>query len=66
MFSRELLVVRKHKPYITPVYIDPDDQALAETVIDLYKPGRSRGEMEAEIRELEPMQPTGRSEDFLN
>ncbi|MBU7042861.1 MAG: DUF790 family protein [Theionarchaea archaeon] len=53
MFSRELLVVRKRKPYITPVYIKPDDHALAEMVIDLYRPGKSRGEMEAEIRELE-------------
>jgi predicted nuclease of restriction endonuclease-like RecB superfamily len=53
MFSRDLLVVRKRKPYIHPVYVDPHDSDLAESVINLYQPGKEQGQIDAEIREIE-------------
>jgi hypothetical protein len=53
MFSRELLVVRKRNPYIHPVYIDPQDCELAASVINLYRPGKQKGQIDAQIRKME-------------
>lgn len=53
MFSRELLATRKRRPYITPVYIQPQEHELAERVIGLYIPGKTRGEIDADVSAVE-------------
>ncbi|QZA88210.1 DUF790 family protein [Salinarchaeum sp. IM2453] len=54
MLTKELLEVTKRKPNIQPRYRDIDDyQSTAKEVIDVYESGKSRGEIEDAIAELE-------------
>jgi predicted nuclease of restriction endonuclease-like RecB superfamily len=53
MFSRDLLVTRKRRPFITPVYIDPDDTGLAEKIMRIYAGGKTKGEIDEEVSSLE-------------
>ncbi|MBU7016922.1 MAG: DUF790 family protein [Theionarchaea archaeon] len=53
MFSRDLLVTRKRRPFITPVYIAPDDTELAEKIKKIYARGKTRGEIDEEVSSLE-------------
>jgi len=50
MFSRALLVTRKRRPYITPVYIHPEETGLAEKVITIYEKGKPKGDIDEETR----------------
>ncbi|MBU7046898.1 MAG: DUF790 family protein, partial [Theionarchaea archaeon] len=53
MFSRDLLVTRKRRPFITPVYIDPDETGLAEKIMTMYTRGKTKGEIDEEVSSLE-------------
>lgn len=54
MLTKELLEVTKRKPNIRPQYRDIDEyQPAAEQVIAAYEPGKTRGQIEDEIKELE-------------
>lgn len=53
MFSRALLVTRKRRPYITPVYIHPEETGLAEKVITIYEKGKPKGDIDEETLSLE-------------
>jgi predicted nuclease of restriction endonuclease-like RecB superfamily len=53
MFSRELLMVRKRKPYITPVYINPQEIGLAEKIINVYTKGKTKGQIDEHTQSLE-------------
>ncbi|KYK35187.1 MAG: hypothetical protein AYK18_13265, partial [Theionarchaea archaeon DG-70] len=53
MFSRDLLVTRKRKPYITPVYIHPEEPELAAQIIDIYKEGKTKTEIDEQTALLE-------------
>lgn len=53
MFSRDLLVTRKRRPYITPVYIHPEETGLAEKIIAIYQKGKSKGTIDEETVLLE-------------
>ncbi len=53
MFSRDLLVTRKRRPFITPVYIDPDEIGLAEKIMTIYVRGKTKGEIDEEVSSLE-------------
>lgn len=54
MLTKELLEVTKRKPTIAPRYRDIDEyQPVADQVIEAYEPGTTRGEIEAELAELE-------------
>ena len=53
MFSRDLLVTRKRRPFITPVYIDPDDFGLAEKIMTMYTRGKTKGDIDEEVSSLE-------------
>ena len=53
MFSRDLLVTRKRRPFITPVYIDPDEFGLAEKIMTMYARGKTKGEIDEEVSSLE-------------
>lgn len=48
MFSRDLLQTRKRRPYITPVYIHPEETDLAEKIIGIYVQGKTKGEIDEE------------------
>lgn len=53
MFSRDLLVTRKRRPYITPVYIHPEETGLAEQVITIYQEGKTKGDIDEETSSVE-------------
>lgn len=53
MLSRELLVTRKRRPYITPVYIHPEETELAQRIIKVYEKEKVKGEIDAETLALE-------------
>ncbi|MBU6999519.1 MAG: DUF790 family protein [Theionarchaea archaeon] len=53
MFSKDLLVTRKRRPYITPVYIHTDELLLATRIISFYRKGKSKGEIDEETAALE-------------
>jgi len=53
MFSRDLLVTRKRKPYITPVYIHPDEVELAEKIIRIYEEGKVKEKIDEETSSME-------------
>jgi predicted nuclease of restriction endonuclease-like RecB superfamily len=53
MFSKDLLVTRKRRPYITPVYLHPDELLLAARIISIYRKGKTKGEIDEETSSLE-------------
>ena len=53
MFSRDLLVTRKRRPYITPVYIHPDEVELAEKIIKIYEEGKTKEKIDEETSSME-------------
>lgn len=54
MLTKELLEVTKRKPNITPQYRDIEEyRPAAEQVIAAYEPGRTRGEIEDTVGDLE-------------
>lgn len=54
MLTKKLLEVTKRKPNIEPQYRDIDEyRPAAEQVIAAYDPGRTRGEIEAAVADLE-------------
>ncbi|MGD2247458.1 MAG: DUF790 family protein [Candidatus Methanofastidiosia archaeon] len=53
MFSRNLLMVRKRKPYITPVYINPQETGLAKKISNIYTKGKTKGEIDEHTQSLE-------------
>ncbi|MFB6253900.1 MAG: DUF790 family protein [Halobacteriaceae archaeon] len=54
MLTKELLEVTKRKPNIHPNYRDIDEyRQVAKQVIEVYEPGKTRGEIEDEIAGLE-------------
>ncbi|MFB6187923.1 MAG: DUF790 family protein, partial [Halobacteriaceae archaeon] len=54
MLTKELLEVTKRKPNIQPNYRDIDEyRQVAKQVIEVYEPGKTRGEIEDEIAGLE-------------
>ncbi len=55
MFPSELLTVRRIKGKVIPSFLSPDSQDYTRSVIDLFLSGtgKTRGELEKEIRNLE-------------
>lgn len=54
MLKKEFLEVRKRKPNIAPKYRTiEENMTAAESVIEIYEVGRSKGEIEKEVSELE-------------
>ena len=53
MFSKDLLVTRKRRPYITPVFIHPEETGLAEKIIKIYEKGKTKGEIDEQTLKLE-------------
>ncbi len=53
MFSRDLLVTRKRRPFITPVYIHPEETELAENIMKIYGKGKTKGTIDGETLSLE-------------
>lgn len=54
MLKKDLLEVEKRKPTIRPRYRDVDEyRPVAQDVIDVYEPGKTRGEIETEVGDLE-------------
>ncbi len=56
MLRKELLVVKKYKPDISPVFATDDELSLLEEVMDCYHQGESRGDIRDEVAELETQQ----------
>ncbi|MFB6267067.1 MAG: DUF790 family protein [Halodesulfurarchaeum sp.] len=54
MLTKELLEVRKHKPDISPRYREIEEyRDVAAEVVEAYRPGRTRGEIEEAVSALE-------------
>ncbi len=53
MFSKNLLVTRKRRPYISPVYISPGEPDLAEKIRRIYERGKTKKEVDEETESLE-------------
>jgi predicted nuclease of restriction endonuclease-like RecB superfamily/ribosomal protein S13 len=53
MFSRALLVTRKRRPYISPVYIHPEETELPEKIMKIYERGKVKERIDEETSLLE-------------
>jgi predicted nuclease of restriction endonuclease-like RecB superfamily len=54
MLTKDLLDVTKRDPYIEPRFRDVEAyRSLAESVIAAYRPGRTRGEIQADVADTE-------------